>query len=352
MHAPLRHALALALLLPAGEALAYTATANVTFNWATEGTARVWIGTLANSLAGMANSTYFSGQGGFNAVTYYNPDFVRPDEFAALGCPPGTETFHAQYACKIGAVKPIGVGGGDAGPGPAASGTLLVTATTLTGTLTVINTNDEGAGPQPGTTAATGHNIRFGDGSPFKNVWYGVSSSATLTVALTGTFTPTAWSITGGTVAMADPGFQCAVADFSGVLCTPSSLGGGFQADGSGLGLGMSQGNGPGTGTTEIQVFDATGTTLLTSLSGVLAQLVVDGGGNLTTLAGEVRRGAGNDTRGCLTSLRYNGSGISCGTLQVGRLAISGSVVAVPVPAAAWLFASAAGLLALARRRR
>jgi hypothetical protein len=352
MTALLRHTLALALLLPAGDAMAYTASAHVTFNWATEGTAKVWIGTFANSLGGLANGTYFSDQAGFNALTYYNPDFATVAEFPSLGCPAGSEAFYAQYACKIGTAKPIGIGNGDAGPGPAATGTLLVTDTTLTGTLTVIDTNDEGAGPQPGTTAATGHNIRFGDGSPFKNVWYGISSSATLTVALTGTFTPSAWSITGGTVAFTDPAFQCAVADFSGVLCASSTLGGGFQADGSGLSLGMSQGNGPGTGTTEIQVFDATGTTLLTSLSGVLAQLAVDGTGNLTTLAGEVRRGAGNDTRGCFSSLRYNGSGISCGTLQVGRLAIAGSVVAVPVPAAAWLFASAAGLLALARRWR
>jgi hypothetical protein len=214
----------------------------------------------------------------------------------------------------------------DFGPGAQATGVLTVTPTTLTGTLTVVTTNDEGAGPQPGTSAATGYNVRSADGSPFKNVWYGVSNQMTLTVNLTGTFTDSSWEVTGGTVAFADPAFQCGVADFSGVLCNPSTVAGGFTSSGSFLSWGLDQATGAGTPVGPIPVFDAAGGALLDTLSGVLASVSIDAFGNLSTNQGEVRTASGSSGGGCPTSIRYGGTSISCGTLQVSPLVISGTV--------------------------
>jgi hypothetical protein len=332
------------------QAFAFSTTVNnVTFSWATDGIAKGWTSSAPNSLANVSNSTYFTSLTGNNSTTYYNPDFADAGFLASQGCVGPTASFSSQYACKI------GTGGSpitDVGPGASATGTLTVTDTTLTGTLTVINTNDEGAGPQAGTTAATGYNVRSADGSPFKNVWYGVSSSTTLQVNLTGTFsdTPGSWSINGGTVTFTDPAFQCGVADFSGVLCSPSTVSGGFTTNGQFLSWGLDA-SGPG-GVTEIQVRDAAGTTVLSSLAGVLASLNVDSNGNITTLQGEFRNGSGNNGQGCPTgSIRYNNTGISCGTLQVGLLSITGDIAVIPVPAAVWLFGSALGLLGVARRK-
>jgi hypothetical protein len=320
-------------------------TADVQFHWATDGLARGWTSSAANSLPSMTNGTYFSDLAGNNSTTYYNPDFAKAGD-ATGWCGPGTEAFQAQYACKISTNTPIN----DVGPGAKATGQLTVTATTLTGTLTVINTNDEGAGPQPGTSIATGYNVRSADGSPFKNVWYGVSNQMTLTVNLTGIFTATNWDINGGTVGFFDPAFQCGVADFSGVLCNPSTVGGGFQANGQMLSWGMAQGTGAGTGVSTINVFDPTGATKVAELSGILASLTIDGAGNLTTVKGETRVGSGSGGGGCATSIRWSAAaGITCGTLAIRKLEITGTVV--PVPAAAWLFGSALGLLGVARRK-
>jgi hypothetical protein len=309
-------------------AFAFSTTVNVTFSWATDGIAKGWTSSAPNSLANVNNSTYFTSLTTNNSITYYNSDFATVAEQVALGCGPGLEAFRAQYACKIGGTKAIPTAAaGDLGPGASATGTLTVTDTTLTGVLTVINTNDEGAGLQFGTTAATGYNVRGSDGSPFKNVWYGVSSQTTLTVSLTGAFTdtPGSWSITGGTITINDPSFQCGVADFSGVLCNPSTVSGGFTSNGEFLSWGLDA-SGPG-GVTEIQVRDATGTNVLSSLSGVLASLNVDGAGNITTTQGEFRSASGNNGQGCPTgSIRYSGTGITCGTLQVGLLSITGGV--------------------------
>jgi hypothetical protein len=303
----------------------YSATATVEFNWATDGLALGWTSSAANTLAAISNDTYFSTLPGNNSTTYYNADFAKNGD-AAGWCGPGTESFQAQYACKISTVTPVA----DVGPGAKATGTLTITDTTMVGTLTVINTNDEGLGPQtdPVATAATGYNVRSADGSPFKNVWYGFSNTTTLAVNLTGTFTATSWAITGGTVAFFDSQFQCRVADFSGVLCNPSTVGGGFQANGQGLSWGMSQGDGPATGVTQIKVFDPAGANQIATLAGVLASLSIDGAGNITTAQGETRVGTGSSGGGCPTSIRYSDAGdtISCGTLQVRKLNVTGTV--------------------------
>jgi hypothetical protein len=345
----LQLAAALAAVGLSSQAFGFTTTANVQFHWATDGLARGWTSSAANSLPTLSNDTYFSDLAGNNSTTYYNPDFAKAGD-ATGWCGPGTEAFQAQYACKISTNTPIN----DVGPGAKATGQLTVTDTTLTGTLTVINTNDEGAGPQPGTSIATGYNVRSADGSPFKNVWYGVSNQMTLTVNLTGSFsnTPGAWSINGGTVSFFDPAFQCGVADFSGVLCNPSTVGGGFQANGQMLSWGLSQGSGPGTGVTTTNVFDPTGANQIATLAGVLASLTVDANGNITTVKGETRTGSGSSGGGCATSIRWSAAGgITCGTLAIRKLDITGTAAVVPVPAAAWLFGSALGLLGVARRK-
>lgn len=304
----------------------YSATAEVQFNWAAAGEAKGWTSSAANTLASIANSTFFiADTSGSNSTTYFNAAFAKATD-ATGWCAPGSELFQAQYACKTAAPgtdrSPIT----SVGPGAIATGTVTVTATTMTGTLVVLNTNDEGAGPQSGTTAATGYNVRSADGSPFKNVWYGVSNQMTLTVNLTGTFNATAWEITGGTVAFADAGFQCAIADFSGTLCNPSTVGGGFQPNGSMLSWGLDQATGAGTPAGQIRVFDPTGATLLETLGGVRAILAVNPAGSISTSSGEFRTGSGSSGGGCPTSLRYGGGAITCGTLQVASLDISGVI--------------------------
>jgi MYXO-CTERM domain-containing protein len=304
----------------------YNAVVDVDFDWATNGIAKGWTSSATNSLSTVADTTAFITLPGSNTEGYYNSDFAQAG--GAGWCPAGQEAFQAQYACRtLAQASPItGVG-----PGAKATGSLTVTSTTLTGTLTVVNTNDEGAGPQPGTSAATGYNIRTADGSPFVNVWYGISNQMTLTVNLTGTFSETAWQVTGGTVRFADPAFQCAFADFAGVLCNPSSSAGGFQPNGSFLGWGMP--NIAGAGTIEpIPVFDVTGATQISTISGVRTfSSTVNPDGTLTVL-GEVRNGAGLGA--CPTSIRYNTgtSSISCGSLTVRDLEITVKPPAVEAP--------------------
>lgn len=308
-------------------AMAYDAVAEVTFEWATNGEARGWTSSAANTLNVLTNTTYFSADtSGANSTTYYNAAFAK-DGDATGWCTPGSvSAFQSQYACKTAAPGSDRTPLADIGPGAQATGTVTVTDTTMTGTLVVINTNDEGAGPQPSTTEATGYNIRSADGSPFKNVWYGVSNQMTLTVNLTGTFTSTNWEITGGTVSFADPSFQCGIADFSGTLCNPSTTAGGFQADGSMLSWGLDQATGANTAVGPIPVFNAAGDTQVTTLGGVLASLTVDGGGNVATTTGEFRNGTGSAGGGCPTSIRWGGTAITCGTLQVASLNVAGIV--------------------------
>lgn len=372
----LQLAAAVAAMGLSSQAFGYSAIANVQFHWATDGLAIGWTSSAGNTLSAMSNDTYFSALTGNNSTTYYNPDFAKAGD-ATGWCGPGTESFQAQYACRISpAATPIN----DIGPGAKATGKLTATETTLKGTLTVITTNDEGKGPQAlglvngvanqALTAATGYNVRSADGSPFTNVWYGFSNETTLTVDLKGTFDANSWQINGGTVGFFDPKFQCAIADFSGVLCNPGTVGGGFQVNGQGLSWGMSQATGAGTGVGEITVLNGAAFTnaptntvpnpnasLLATLSGVLASLTLTddpapnappGQKIITTNQGETRVGTGLNGSGCPRTLAYASGGITCGTLQVRKLDITG---VVPVPASVWLFGSALGLLGVARRK-
>ena len=331
-------AAALAVMGLSGQAHAYSATALVQFDWATGGTYPGWTASAPNSLSTIDNSTYFNSLTGSNSTTYLNADFWDGSQGF---CP---APYVAQYACKT---APLTQPVSGVGPGASAVGSIVIGDTTLTGVLTVIETSDVGAGPQPLTTAATGFNVRSADGSPFKNVWYGVSDSATLTLALTGTFTNTSWQVTGGTATFTDPNFQCAFADFSGVLCTTSATTGGFQPDGNMLSWGIDL---QGGGVQEITMYDAAGVNVIGTIGGVLADVSVTSGPGDTVLALTTNNGewrTGSSQGACNTQVRWDGAGISCGTLTTGDLNIS----VVPVPAAVWLFASALGLMGFARRR-
>jgi hypothetical protein len=109
--------------------------------------------------------------------------------------------------------------------------------------------------------------------------------------------------------------------------------------------------SGPLTGIEEIEVRDAAGASVLSTLSGVLASISIDGAGNVTTNSGEFRRALGSAGGGCADHIRFDGTKIACGTLTTGRIDITGTVV--PAPAAAWLIAPAIlGAARFARRRK
>ncbi|MEQ1802478.1 MAG: thrombospondin type 3 repeat-containing protein [Gammaproteobacteria bacterium] len=333
-------------------------TASITFTWggaAPDGNAKGWTSSGANTLNTLTNGTYFTAVPGNNSTSYFDADFAIASDYdgatKADDCltpeddgiappdPPGTDYDTIQlrrYGCRVSDVangynsplfKLTPVLG--TGPAASASGQVVITDTTITGILTVNATTDEAGG-------STGYNYRSSDGSPFGNVWYGVSNTATLTVNLTGTFTATNWQITGGTARLEDPSFQCQQGGFGGVspgfiLCNPSTVAGGFQSNGAGLSWGWDvDGAGLGTTMSGVPVYDTTGTTLLATLGGVLASLTLDGSGNITTVTGEYRSGLGNTGGGCPTSIRWTGSAINCGTLTVGPLVITG--IATPAP--------------------
>ncbi len=354
---------------------AYSATANVTFAWAEAGTQIGWTSSAANLFPDPAtpNLQVFA-QSGNNSTSYFNPDFaVASDYGAGTGddcltllspsnpTPDGNAGYDTitlrKYACRQQddslyydtVYNPVPVT--DASNGGAATGTLSVSDTTLTGTLTVVSTTDEPTGATTtivsGVRTSTsvgdgfdGYNIRTADGSPFGNVWYGITTTMTLAVNLTGTFTATDWDITGGAVTFNDPNLACAQGGpGTQTLCNPSTSGGGFTPTGGHLSWGMDT-DGAGTGTTvatPIDVRDQSGATTIATLGGVLADLSVAGGTITTTLA-EYRIGSGSINNGCATSIRWGGDtdvgvgtaiGISCGTLAAGPLTITGTATEI-----------------------
>lgn len=314
----------------------YFDTAAVTFQWGTAGGEKVWTSSGPNTLSNIGNFVSFDALPGSNAVYYFNSNFASATQCNALvlaADPLATAISTKKYGCTYVdedvTTQFLAIPVVDPGPaGGTATGTLTVTDTTLTGTLFLIPSTDE---PTGGTATsvgngASGYNVRFADGGPLGNGWWGVSANATLTVNLTGNFTPSSWVIFGGSVTFNDPGFLCQALIFA-PFCSPSSAGGGYQPNGAHLSWGMDP-DGAGTAFTEaleFPVFDASGTTLLSFLSGVLASGGVDVGGNVF-LVGETRRGWGSLGGGCANSLRWDGTRISCGTLQVTDLVITGVV--------------------------
>jgi hypothetical protein len=371
-----------AIGLTAQTGFAYEAGGTVTFTWGGNGGGDAhpmatpppaspladlgWTSNGSNALSTVANSTYFSDLSGYNSRSYYNPDFVPAGYCESFG---GSTR---KYGCRFGSVfygstlDPANAG--DIGPVASATGLITVTDTTLTGTLTVNAGSDEPTGAtttfiggqrvsnSPGN-GFDGFNIRSADGSPFGNYWQGITSSATLTLNLTGTFQMGSWEIDGGTVAFFDPGFACQQGGFGGTdpgtLCLPGTAAGSQNPDGGrhlswGWDLdGARTGN---TALTQLDIRDASGVTSLSSLAGVLASISIDGSGNVTTNNGEYRRGLGSAGGGCADHIRWDGSRISCGTVTIGKLVVSGNVTEIPVPAAAWLIAPA--LLAVGRYAR
>ena len=357
-------------------AYGYSATANVTFYWATGGTEIGWTAMTPNTLTAMTNGAYFSSLTGNNSINYLNPNFASTAQCASIvaglgGTPSATRKYGCRYldfdanpsfvAIPLPTAAP-----GDLGPGAQASGNITVTDTTLTGTLTILATTDE---PTGGTAVSigngsNGYNLRQADGSPFGNSWGGVTTLGTYTLNLTGAFTETSWQITGGGAKFSDAGFLCQQGGTSSpanILCANSVAPGGFTTVGGSLSWGWELDGAATNLGNVVQGIDVRNTSnaLIATLSGVLADLSVDGLGNITTNTGEIRRALGS-SGGCgagptVKNITYDAAltRISCGTLTAAGLTVSGVVDApvVPVPAAVWLFGSALGLLGVARRR-
>ncbi len=332
----------------------------------------------AYAMGGYDNTTVFSQLAGAGSTVTYNQDFTSAAQcVAGAGLVPasGTTTGTRKYGCRYTSSggTPLFAAASvvDVGPVGMASGILTATDTTLTGTLNLLSTTDEPTGATTtfasGATGTTrlsnsigdglnGYNYRLADGSPFGNAWYGTTTLGTYTVNLTGIFTDTAWTVTGGAVTYVDAGFACQQGGFGGdsrgTLCSGSTTGGGFNPNGSGLSWGMDV-DAASTGSTVagmIDVRDAAGTSTIATLAGAIASISIDGLGNLTTGSGEFRRAVGAAAGGCLNHIRYDtGSGkLACGSITAGNLSISG---VVPVPAAVWLMGSALGLLGWIRRK-
>jgi len=356
-----RLALLLILLATGGRALAYSGVADVTFSWGETSNPVSWSWRLQNSLATMSNDVLFTSLAGSNQVSYFNSDFATTAACnAAVAGVDGSAT--AIVARKHGCRYQTGGGNPaflrlpspatDAGPaGAQATGTLNFTDDTLTGELAVTQSTDE---PTGGTATsvgdgASGFNIRAEDTSVYGNVWYGVSNGARLIVDLRGTFTAAGWEITGGTVRLADPGFQCQQGGIGGaapsfVLCAAAStVPGSYSADGSHLSFGVDlDGAGAGVAMGEIEVWDTTASSVLARLSGVLATLTVGPTGGLATSAGEFRSGRGDGDL-CASKLRWDSVGLrlTCGTLTVGALQITGTATPVDTEPDPFTFAAA-----------
>jgi hypothetical protein len=375
-----------ALGLSAQTALGYTSTASVTFTigGSTLSGATGDQGFVSSGgpivVSSMTNSTLFHTLAGANSNSQYNSNFVVAGDCTIGGAyvPAGSlTTTNRKYGCRY--TDPgstalfAGTTAADGGPLAQASGTLNATDTTLTGTLTIVNTSDE---PTGGTTTIStaggvttrlgtgilgfpGFNYRTADGSPFGNVWYGVTNSMVLNVNVTGTFTAASWVVDGGYVTWSDPNFACQQGGFGGddrgTLCSASTTGGGFQPDGGHLGWGLDP-DGVQTGTAgarPITVNLAGGGSV--TLAGMIANLSLDASGNITTNSGEFRRASGSSPS-CISNIVYDtaSSKITCGSLTSGNLAITGvaSTTVIPVPAAGWLLAPAVLAVGRFMRRR
>jgi len=364
-------------------AYGYATTANLTFSWATGGTDQGWTSGGVNTLAPgeVTNSNYFSQTAGFNSVGFYNSDFATVAGCAAAVADPSnlvgwdeTAISTRKYGCRFnnGAGDPaflalpvgnLSVNAPGTGPGASASsafGAISVTDTTLTGTITINSTTDVATGGTISNVAAgaNGYNLRGADGSPFGNNWNGVTTTGTYQLNLTGTFTATSWQINGGTALFTNVGFLCQQGGNStpsNILCSASAAPGGYGTTGQALSWGWDLDGGLGANTTigTIDVRDPSNN-LLTSLSGVLANLSVDAAGNVTTNQGEIRRalgaGAGCGGGPTVKNVTYDAAltRVSCGTITTANLVVTGTVV--PAPAAVWLLGT--GIVALAARRR
>ena len=365
---------------------AYSTTAAVTFSWATGGTDFGWTASGVNTLAAgnVTNSNYFSQTAGYNSIGFYNSDFASAAGCAALvadpvGNPAGqdpnnlvisTRKYGCRYSSFLGSpaflASPVGnlvTPAPGSGPGASASGTINVTDTTLTGTITINSTTDQPTGGTAASvgTGTNGYNLRQADGSPFGNAWAGVTTTGTYALNLTGTFTSTSWQINGGTAYFSNVGFLCQQGGNSSpanILCTASVAPGGYGTTGQALSWGwdLDGGSGASTAMGTIDVRDPSNN-LITTLSGVLANLSVDAvTGVITTNAGEIRRGLGAAV-GCgggasVKNVTYDAglSKMSCGTVTTANLVVTGTAAVVPAPAAVWLLGT--GIVALAARRR
>lgn len=381
-----------------GQAYGYEAVGTLTFSWGGNANATAaaesnygatvdtaadigWTANGTSQLAVMTDSTYFSAQNGYNSRSYYDNDYtVAASCVVGAGIVPTTATGNGtarKYGCRYNtsggtqtfAGAPVS-GVAAALEGARATGELTATDTTLTGTLTIVPMGDEPTGATTTFNGGnrtsnsigngfSGYNYRSADGSPFGNYWLGITTEGTLTVNLTGSFSESAWQITGGTVRFSNPtGFACQQGGLGGTglgtLCLSSAVSGGQSpADGSNLSWGWDvDGGGAGTTNAEIEVRDGVGGSIIENLSGVLASISINNG-VLSTQTGEFRRALGSSGSGCSTYIVWDGTRVSCGTLTAGLLDVSGSVTVIPVPAAAWLVAPA--ILAagrFARRRK
>ncbi len=308
------------------------------------------------------NSTLISALTGANTNGAYNQNFASSAQcVAGAGVVPSgsagisTRKYGCRYTSSGGlqflfaAIPAV-----DSGPVAQASGSITVTNTSLTGTLTIVNTSDEPTGAtttfntgsfESGTSTTrlsnsigngfAGYNYQTALGSPFGNVWYGVTNAGTYTLNLTGTFNSTNWNISGGSATFTDPGFACqqggtagtSGSDQRGLLCAASSTGGNFDPNGGHLSWGMDPDGAVTVSTaSQIEIRSEDGSSQLGMLSGVIANMGIAVNGDITTNSGEFRRGVGLGS--CTNHIRFNTatSQLACGAILAGQLNITGTV--------------------------
>lgn len=309
---------------------------------------RTWTSSGPNSLsqASLLAGTYYNA-GGSNGTSYYNPNsqFDAGGPFNEVGigqsnCAASSAVNDFSCAATVGKSQVTFATAVD-GVGPSAVASGSVTIDTVAGTLT-------------GSLSVSPYSYRFADGSPFPNGgdfigYYG--AGATLTLNFTGSFSDTAWNITGGGATFNDPGLGCFPLN---VLCFPGTI------------LGSHQNNGSHLSWSPFNVCDLANhdsannacTSFAGSVPGVIGSASLSGGAttSITSATGEFHRAGGNTSGGCtqfVVSDSVN-SVISCGSTTAGLIvSMSGTFTeqVIPVPAAVWLFGSALGLLGWVRRR-